>query len=88
MRRKMLSASMLVAAALVVGSAMPAAAQAPRQEPSRLDSVKDWTNKQWRTAQREWRKDKAKWASCRQQAKQKKLSGRASWSFHYECMTK
>jgi hypothetical protein len=88
MRRAILSASMLVAAALAVSSVMPAAAQGARREPSTLDSVKTWTNTQWRSAQREWRKDKAKWASCRQQAKQKKLTGRANWSFHYECMSK
>jgi hypothetical protein len=67
---------------------MRPAAQAPRKEPSTVESVKTWSNKQWRAAQREWRKDKAKWASCREQAKRKKLSGRANWSFHYECMTK
>lgn len=78
----------LAAAAIAIASAGPAAAQASRQEPSTVDQVKTWTNKQWRSAQREWRKDKAKWASCRDQAKAKKLSGRANWSFHYECMTK
>lgn len=70
-----------------VAAAGPAAAQA-RKEPSTVEQVKTWTSKQWRAAQREWRKDKTKWASCRQQAKQKKLSGRANWSFHYECMSK
>jgi hypothetical protein len=78
----------IMSVTLLAGAAGSAAAQASRQEPSSLDAVKTWSSKQWRAAQREWRKDKAKWASCRRQARQKKLSGRATWSFHYACMTK
>jgi hypothetical protein len=78
----------VISAFLLAGAGGPADAQASRREPSSLEAVKTWSSKQWRAAQREWRQDKAKWASCRKQARQKKLSGRASWSFHYACMTK
>jgi ABC-type sugar transport system substrate-binding protein len=49
-------------------------------------SVKNWTEKQWNAAKKEWEKDTAKWSSCRKQSDSKKLSGRASWSYLYECM--
>lgn len=34
----------------------------------------------------EWQKDKAKWDVCNQKASDQKLSGKASWSFIYDCM--
>jgi hypothetical protein len=49
--------------------------------------VKDWTREKWREMRHEWQKDKAKWDACHQQATDQKLSGRASWSFIYTCMT-
>jgi hypothetical protein len=49
--------------------------------------VKDWTREKWREMRHEWQKDKAKWDACTQQATDQKLSGRASWSFLYTCMT-
>lgn len=57
------------------------------QQPSTAEQVKTWSQKQWNKARAEFAKDEAKWASCRQQNKEKKLSGRASWSFLYSCMT-
>jgi hypothetical protein len=56
------------------------------QEPSTADQVKTWSLKQWNRAKAEFVKDKAKWASCQQESKEKKLRGRASWSFLYGCM--
>jgi hypothetical protein len=35
---------------------------------------------------REWKKDKAKWNACREKAGDKKLKGKASWGFLYDCM--
>jgi hypothetical protein len=79
----------LAGAVLLLLAGGPAAAQEPRRsEPTVVDQVKTWSTKQWRAAQREWRKDKARWEGCRREAKARKLSGRANWSFHYECMTK
>ena len=56
------------------------------QQPSTTEQVKTWSLKQWNKAKAEFVKDKAKWASCRQQGKEKKLSGKASWAFLYDCM--
>jgi hypothetical protein len=74
----------IVAAAIfaVVISVTPVQAQ----QPSTTEQVKTWSQKQWNKAKAEFAKDKAKWASCRRQSKEKKLSGRASWSFLYGCM--
>ena len=55
--------------------------------PSAASQVETWTKKQWDTAQKEWVKDKKKWADCQNQSKSKKLSGRKNWSFLYDCMT-
>lgn len=53
---------------------------------STTDQVKDWTLKKWNAMKHEWRKDKAKWDTCNQQASDQKLSGKASWAFIYDCM--
>jgi hypothetical protein len=65
----------------------PAASAPPSSKPSAAARVETWTRKQWDAAQKEWAKDKAKWADCRKQSKAQKLSGRKSWSFLYQCMT-
>jgi hypothetical protein len=65
----------------------PAASAPPSAKPSAAARVETWTRKQWDAAQKEWAKDKAKWADCRKQSKAQKLSGRKSWSFLYQCMT-
>ena len=56
------------------------------QNPSNTEQVKTWSLKKWNEIKAEISKDKAKWSSCRQQGKDKKLKGRASWSFLYDCM--
>ena len=56
-------------------------------EPSAVTRVETWTKKQWDAAQKEWAKDKAKWADCEKQSDAQKLSGRSSWSFLYQCRT-
>jgi len=66
----------------------PATTVAPASsKPSATTRVETWTKKQWNAAQKEWAKDKAKWADCRKQSKAQKLSGKKSWSFLYQCMT-
>jgi hypothetical protein len=74
----------VLSAAIVVGAITVTSVQA--QESSTADQVKTWSVKQWNGAKAEFAKDKAKWASCRQQDKDQKLRGRASWRFLYECM--
>ncbi len=64
-------------------TAKPAATSA-----TKMEDVSKWTQKQWNAAKAKWSKQKVKWADCQKQASKKKLSGRESWSFHYNCMTK
>jgi hypothetical protein len=63
---------------------------APAGKPSvaatTTEKVEDWTVKQWNAATAEWANHKSEWASCQKQVSDKKLSGRASWSFLYDCM--
>ena len=57
-------------------------------EPSAATKVENWTKKQWNAAKQKWSQDKAKWNACNQDTKDQKLSGRKSWSYLYDCMTK
>ena len=68
--------------------ANPAARAQASSEPSTAAKVENWTNKQWSAAKRKWSRDKAKWNACNQDSKDQKLSGRKSWSYLYDCMTK
>jgi len=64
------------------------AASAPTSsKPSAAAQVETWTRKQWNSAQKEWAKDKAKWADCRKQSSKQNLEGPKSWSFLSKCMT-
>jgi hypothetical protein len=72
----------IVAAMIMVTG--PVQAQTPT--PSTTDQVKTWTLKKWNEARAEFVKDKAKWADCRKQGTAKKLKGKASWEFLYDCM--
>jgi hypothetical protein len=65
----------------------PASSAPTSSEPSTATQVETWTKEQWNAAQKEWAKDKTKWANCRKQSKAQKLSRRKSWSFLYRCMT-
>jgi hypothetical protein len=51
------------------------------------ENVSKWTRKEWNAAKAKWSIEKVKWANCRNQANDKKLSGRKSWSFLYDCMS-
>jgi hypothetical protein len=54
----------------------------------KMEDVSKWTQKQWDAAKAKWTEEKVKWAGCQKQAKGKTLSGRKSWQFLYDCMTK
>ncbi|MDH2347959.1 hypothetical protein QCM77_32355 [Bradyrhizobium sp. SSUT18] len=55
---------------------------------TKMEDVSKWSQRQWTAAKAEWSQQKAKWSDCQKQADQKKLSGRKSWTFLYNCMTK
>ncbi len=64
------------------------AAPAPTvSKPTTAAQIEAWTTKQWEAAKKEWARDKAKWADCRKQSDKRKLEGRKSWWFLYQCMT-
>jgi hypothetical protein len=56
-------------------------------DPSAVKQVESWTEKEWAKAVKEWSNDKVKWADCSAKSDARKLSGRKSWSFLYQCMT-
>jgi hypothetical protein len=35
-----------------------------------------------------WQEERASWNSCQTEARSQNLSGRKSWQFLYDCMTK
>jgi hypothetical protein len=53
-----------------------------------MEDVSKWTQKQWNAAKAKWSEEKTKWNDCQTQAKAKNLSGRKSWQFLYDCITK
>jgi hypothetical protein len=55
--------------------------------PSLEKDVSKWTRKEWNAAKAEWVKEREKWNSCNKEAKDKKLRGRKSRSFIYNCMS-
>src|SRR6516165_2889587 len=54
----------------------------------KMEDVSKWTQKQWNAAKAKWTEKRAQWNDCQTQAKVKNLSGRKSWQFLYDCMTK
>ena len=68
------------------GAGSGPAAKPDTAQPSTIDKVKGWTQKQWNATKAELQKDKAKWDSCNKRATAQHLSGRKSWSFIYDCM--
>jgi hypothetical protein len=75
---------------------LPALAQTQTQQQSkpasavttRMGDVSTWSRRQWNAAKAKWSQEKAKRYDCRKQAHLKNLSGRKSWTFLYNCMTK
>jgi hypothetical protein len=66
----------------------PAATAPTSSQPSTATKVENWSTKQWNAAKAKWSKDKTKWNACNKEAKEQKLSGRKSWSYLYDCMSK
>jgi hypothetical protein len=54
----------------------------------KMEDVSKWTQKQWNVAKAKWTEKKTQWNDCQTQSKAKNLSGRNSWQFLYDCMTK
>jgi hypothetical protein len=54
---------------------------------SAAKDVSKWTRKEWNAARAKWVKDREKWNGCTKEATDKKLRGRKSWSFIYDCVT-
>lgn len=75
----------------VPAPAAPAAQPAPAQSSAPSNAMTDvskWTRKEWNAAKAKWVHEKKKWHDCNGQAKAQKLTGRQSWQFLYDCMTK
>jgi hypothetical protein len=53
-----------------------------------MTDVSKWTRKQWSAAKAKWVEEKDAWNGCQNEARAKNLSGRKSWQFLYDCMTK
>ena len=84
-----LAASLTCGVALAQSTAPnPALKTQASSEPSTAAKVENWTKKQWNAAKQKWSQDKAKWNACNQDTKDRRLSGRKSWSYLYDCMTK
>jgi hypothetical protein len=74
---------------LAQGQTQPQPAPKPAETSTiKMEDVSKWTQKQWNAAKAKWSEEKAKWNDCQTQANGKKLSGRKSWQFLYDCMTK
>jgi hypothetical protein len=53
-----------------------------------VTDVSKWTRKQWNAAKTKWVEEKDTWNGCQTRARTQNLSGRRSWQFLYDCMTK
>jgi hypothetical protein len=85
------STLVVVLALGIAGSGMalaqtPPASSTPPAASS--DDTSSWTKKQWNAMKAKWAKEKVKYADCRKQAKEEKLTGTKSWSFTADCMSK
>jgi hypothetical protein len=52
------------------------------------DDTSTWTKKKWHEMKVKWAAEKVKYADCRKQAKEQKLTGTKGWTFTADCMTK
>jgi hypothetical protein len=95
--RKIMSSFVMsaLAVALIGAGAAQAQTQTPAAPPSisaqaqqTMTDVSKWTRQQWHAARAKWREESAAWNGCQSQAKAQNLSGRQSWQFLYDCMTK
>jgi hypothetical protein len=95
----MLFASLAFAGVLTVGPAATTMAQtqstpprdttsASAQASQTMNDVSKWTRKQWHAVKVKWQEERASWNSCQSEARAQSLSGRKSWQFLYDCMTR
>jgi hypothetical protein len=75
-------------AALAQNQTQPQSTKPPATSTTTMEDVSKWTQKQWDAAKAKWSEEKAKWGDCQKQSTKAKLSGRKSWQFLYDCMTK
>jgi len=75
-------------AVLAQNQTQPQSTKPPATSTTKMEDVSKWTQKQWDAAKAKWSAEKAKWGDCQKQTKHEKLSGRKSWQFLYDCMTK
>jgi hypothetical protein len=87
--------SIVVLIYLAAGASLAQSQTQPQQAPKpaetstmKMEDVSKWTQKQWNAAKAKWAEKKTQWNDCQTQAKPKNLSGRKSWQFLYDCMTK
>jgi hypothetical protein len=71
--------------ALAQTSTTPPASSTPAAS---SDDTSSWSKKKWSEVKAKWAKEKVKYADCRKQAKEEKLTGTKSLSFTYDCMNK
>jgi len=88
-------AVMSLLAVMLVGGAAQAQTQTPAAPPSisaqasqTVNDVSKWTRQHWHAARAKWQEEKIAWNGCQNEAKAQNLSGRKSWQFLYDCMTK
>ena len=90
---------LVFAAALGAGAAVAQTQSASAKEAAKdtsvsaqaaqtMTDVSKWTRKQWSAAKAKWAAEKDAWNGCQNEARTKNLSGRKSWQFLYDCMTK
>jgi hypothetical protein len=86
---------MVVLTYLAAGASSAQSQTQPQEAPKpaetstmKMEDVSKWTQKRWNVAKAKWTEKKTQWNACQTQAKAKNLSGRKSWQFLYDCMTK
>lgn len=95
LRPRMLFVSLALAAAFGIGPAMAQTQSTPSKDTSvsaqasqTMTDVSKWARRQWHAAKVKWQEERASWDSCQTEARSQNLSGRKSWQFLYDCMTK
>jgi len=85
--RSALVAILLVGTVGVVGTGV-ALAQTTPPPAATSEDASTWTKKKWSEMKAKWAKEKTKWADCRKESKEQKLTGKKSWVFLKDCMSK
>jgi hypothetical protein len=84
-----LTVSLIGAGAAQAQTQTPAAPPSVSAQASQtVTDVSKWTRKQWNAVKAKWSEENTAWNSCQSRATAQNLSGRRSWQFLYDCMTK